>query len=168
MMPITTSVWICVAFLVYYSVFQVFSDFVRAGMSHNSPNRTISNLRTKYQINIRTFQKNNNLGGFAWFKTIWLNENLFKNESRLLFAFHHEFYHVKHNHKAQVLLMRFIFSLLPLLLSFVYWWVFVILLLCNALIIQHISDEFEVKANDYAKTMMANEKVSDKKNNNNR
>ena len=161
MIPITTSIWICIAFIVYYLTFQVFSDFVRRGMTTNSPNRTISNLRTMYKINIRTFQKNNNLQGFCWLKTIFLNENLFKNKTRLLFTFHHEHYHLKHNHKFWVLFMRFSLSLLPILLTFVYWWVFLIIFLSSASLIQYISNKFEDKANAYAKKMM-DEDVRDK------
>lgn len=157
------SIWICIAFLAYYSVFQIFSDFVRSGQCCNTPNKTIAYLRTRYKVNVRTFQKNNSLTGFAWFKSVWLNENLFKNKSRLLFAFHHEHFHLKHNHKFWVLFMRFVLSLLPLLLSLVYWWVFVIVFLASAMLIQYISDKFEDKANGYAYKMIANEDVPDQK-----
>lgn len=151
MIQLSTAIWICVGFIVYYSVFQIFSDFVRSGMAHNTPNLTIAELRTKYHVTIKTFQKNNNLMGFAWIKTIWINENLFKYKKQLMFTFFHEYFHLKHNHKAWILTMRFTLSLLTLLLTIIYWWLFIPIFLGIALLIEHISNIFEDKANDYAK-----------------
>jgi len=168
MIEINIAVWICIGFLVYYTIFQIFSDFVKSGMTRNTPNRLIARLRTDYQVNIKTFQKNDNLYGFAWFSCIWLNENLFKNESKLLFTFHHEMYHLKHHHKFWILLMRFVLSLLPILLAFIYWWIFAIIFLISALIIQAISNRFEKDANAHADKMIANEKVKIKGKNSNR
>lgn len=147
---LTTAIKISIAFMVYYTIFQIFADFIRAGMLHNSPNVEIAKLRTKYMVNIRTFQKNNSLQGFAWFKSIWINENLFRKKNKLLFTFHHEYYHLIHHHKAKILVMRFVFSLLPLLLSFMHWSIFIILFLNFALAIHYIEQYFEKCANEYA------------------
>jgi len=163
MIELSKSIWICIGLLAYYLVFQVFSDFVRAGMQTNSPSKVIANLRTKYKVNIRTFQKNNNLYGFAWIKSIWLNENLLEDiiqrKKALYFTFHHEYYHLRHNHKLKVLLMRFTVSLIPLLLSFTYWWVFAVVFIGSAVMIQYVSKTFEDKANEYARSMMLKENI---------
>jgi len=155
MIDISTSIWISIGLLAYYTVFQIFSDFVRAGMARNTPNREIAKLRTKYKVTIRTFQKNNNLLGFAWFKSIWLNENLLEDrvgrKKALYFTFHHEHYHLMHNHKFWMLFMRFSLSLLPLLMSVVYWWIVIILFFSSAMCVQHVSNTFEKKADEYAK-----------------
>lgn len=140
--------------MVYYTIFQVFSDFIRAGMKFNTPNRTITKLRSEYNVNIRTFQKNNALRGFAWFNSIWINENLFKNKKRLMFVFHHEHYHLMHNHKAWVLTMRFIFALLPLALHVLMWYWVLVGMLVAALGIHFITERFEKEANEYAKRMI--------------
>lgn len=154
-----TAIWICIGMIVYYMVFQIYSDFVRSGMVHNTPNRLIEELRSEYSVNIRTFQKNIRLNGFAWFKTIWINENLFKNKKQLLFTFHHEYYHLKHHHKALVLLMRFGLSLVPLLFIILHWTLVIIILLSSALLINRVHKGiFEDKANSYAKEMTGEKK----------
>lgn len=154
-----TAIWICIAMIVYYSVFQIYSDFVRSGMIHNTPNRLIEELRSKHSVNIRTFQKNIRLNGFAWFKTIWINENLFKDEKQLLSTFHHEHYHLMHHHKALVLLMRLGLSLVPLLFIILHWAFVIIALLSAALLVNRIHKGiFEDRANNYAKDMMEGKK----------
>lgn len=162
MIEFITAVKICMGMMVYFLVFQVFSDFVRAGSVYNTPNRSIAKLRTQYNVTIKTFQKNNALGGFAWFKSIYLNENLFKDRKRLLFAFHHEYWHLTHDHKAKVLLMRFAISLYPLLLVFTPWYFFIVILLASARLIKVVTDGFEDKADEYAEKMMRNEGASTK------
>lgn len=111
--------------MLYYAYLFVISDFMKRGMVHNTPNLAISALRTNYHVTIKTFQKNNRLNGFVWFKTIYLNENLLNKRSKvhkdpnytLKWTFHHEHYHLIHNHKQKVLISRFLFSLIPLLAS---------------------------------------------------
>lgn len=157
MVDIYTAMKICIGMIVYYSAFQVYSNFVRAGMKHNTPNKLIASLRTEYKVNIRTFQKNNNLIGFAWFNSIWLNENLFRNKMLLLFAFHHEYYHVKHKHKQWTLGLRLMLSLLPFLLVVVHWLVFAIVILFAAWGVNYITAIiFEDSADKYAKEMTRN------------
>ena len=154
MIELTTAIWISIGLIVYYTIFQVFSDFVRSGMVHNTPNQIISELRTDYKVNLRTFQKNNSLLGFAWFNTIWLNENLFKRPKALIFTFHHEHYHLTHHHKRSVILMRLGFSLLPLLLSVIHWPFFTLIFFGAAIGMQKITEQFELKANNHAKKMI--------------
>ena len=153
-MTLISSFYIVLAFICYYLVFQVFSNFIRSGMVHNTPNRIISGLRTEYGITIKTFQKNNSLHGFAWFKSIYLNENLFRNRKKMLFVFHHEHYHLMNKHKQKVLLMRLGLSVEPLLLSILTIWLFLIVLLASALLIYYIQQKFEKKANEHAKKMI--------------
>lgn len=162
MIDFNTAVWISIGLIVYYTIFQVFSDFIRAGMTHNTPNQLISELRTTYKASIKTFQKNNSLLGFAWHKTIYINENLFKRKKQLLFVFHHEHFHLKHHHKAWTLLMRFTLSLFPLLLSIIHWSLFIIIFLGSALLIEHISKIFEREANGHATKMTTNEFTKNK------
>lgn len=161
MIELHTAIWASVGLLVYYSIYYLWDTILKMLSSCNTPNRIISNLRTKYNINIRTFQRNTGSLAFAWFRTVWLNERLFKSQ-KLLFAFHHEHYHVTHNHKAYVLLMRFIFSLFPLFLVVVHWSAFIVIFLGAALLIEHISEIFEKNANEYASEITSTKK---KKNN---
>lgn len=163
MINLTTALLISIGFIIYYTIFQVFSDFIRAGMFHNTPNKLISELRTEYQVNIRTFQKNNSLLGFAWFKSIWLNENLFRNKNKLIYTFHHEYYHLQHRHKAKVLMMRFAFSLLPLLLVIIKWYFFIPIFLSCAVGVMKVGEYFEVLAHDYARKLTYNESTTTKK-----
>lgn len=85
-----------------------------------------------------------------WLKVIWLNEVEFKVSNPLLFSFHHEHYHLVHNHKAWKLFMKFIISISPLTVFFVNWWIFIFILLSIALITDNIGIIFEEKANAYA------------------
>ena len=162
MIQLKTAIYACLGLMVYYAIFQVFSDIMRAGMKTNTKNRLITQLRSDYEVNIRTFQKNIALLGFAWFKSIWLNENLFRNKKLLLFTFHHEYYHLTHNHKLYTLGMRLLYSLIPLLLIFIHWAIFIPIALVLAYMINHIQDGFEDKANGYAKTMLENDNAQKK------
>jgi len=144
--------------LVYYLYSQVWSDFQRIGMIHNNDNKLISLLRTKYHVTIRTFQKNTNHFGFAWFKTIYLNENLFKKPKLLLYIFYHELYHLQHKHKRNILLQRFAFSTLPLLIL-LHWAAFLVSYIGAALLMAEIEKRYEKNANKYANEMMARKEV---------
>ena len=152
MVDFITSLWISIGFVCYFFVFFTWDYLIKSGRATNSPNRTIAKLMTDHNVNIRTFQKNNVVSGFAWFGTIWINEKLFsKRKERLLFVFHHEHYHVMKNHKAWKLTMRFSWALLPvILLSFMHWAFFLMLFVGIAVGIEKISRWFEDEANKYA------------------
>jgi len=139
--------------ILYYFYSQVWSDIQRIGMIHNNDNRLISMLRTKYKVTIRTFQKNTNHYGFAWFKTIYLNENLFRREKALLWTFYHELYHLRNKHKRNVLLQRLGFSILPFLIL-IHWAVWLVFYVSAALWIKKLESAYEKNANEYAKKMM--------------
>lgn len=138
--------------LCYYFYSQVWSDIIKRGMIHNNDNKIISALRTKYKVTIRTFQKNTNHFGFAWFKTIFLNENLFKKPKALLWTFYHEFYHLQHKHKRNLLLHRLLFSFLPLLIM-IHWAAFIVIYIGAALLMEKIRKVYEKNANEYANKM---------------
>lgn len=156
MIELSIAIWISVGWFVYYLAFQVFSDFIRAGSAYNTPNKQIAKLRTEYKVNIRTFQKNNNLLGFAWFKSIWINENLFR-KPMLMFVFFHEYYHLKHHHKQWVLFIRLVIVLEWLLLSIMHWSIVACIIFGSVLIAHYIKEKFEDKANDYAKKMTSDD-----------
>ena len=139
--------------LVYYTYFQIISDIMRIGMVHNTPNKVISALRTDFKVNIRTFQKNSNHYGFAWFRTIYINEKLFRKEKAVRWTFHHEHWHLMKNHKAWTLIMRFIFSFVPLLLIW-HWLPFTIIYVLSAYMMEYVRKRFETKANAHANKIM--------------
>jgi hypothetical protein len=126
---------------------------MRIGMVHNTPNKVISALRTDFKVNIRTFQKNSNHYGFAMFRTIYINEKLFKKERAVRWTFHHEHHHLTHHHKAWTLIMRFLFALIPLLLIW-NWIPFAIIYVISAWAMEDIRKKFETKANAYANEIM--------------
>jgi len=150
MIELKTAIMICIIHLLYYTYFQVISDLVRIGRIHNTPNIMVSRLRSKYKVNIMTFQKNSNHHGFAWFNSIYLNENLFLNPKKLEWAFHHEHYHLIHNHKRDILLMRFVFSLIPILAAFIPWVVPFMAYLAFAYLMHYVSIKQEKYANRHA------------------
>lgn len=156
------AIYLSMAHLVYYLWFQVFADFHRMGMSGNSSNIEFDRLRSKYGVNIRTFQKNNTHYGFAWFKTIYLNETLLRVKTpgksdpfyRLKWSFHHEHYHLMKHHKRNVLFHRFLFSLTPLLLM-LHWSVFVAIYIAGAYGMYYLKDKvYERNANKHANEQM--------------
>lgn len=151
-----------VAHLVYYLWFQVISDFQRIGMVNNRPHIEFERLRSKFNVNIRTFQKNTTHYGFAWFKTIYLNENLLhiKTKSKsdpyyyLKWVFHHENYHLQKHHKRNVLLHRLLFSMVPMLLS-VHWILFAVVYVSGAYEMYYLKEKvYERNANNYANEQM--------------
>jgi hypothetical protein len=172
MIQFKTALIISLSFIVYFLAFFMWETFIKSGSRTMSTNKTIEELRTKYKINIRTFYKNNSHYGFSWFKAIWLNEKLFGRDEALRFTFHHEYYHLKHNHKLYIVLMRLVFSLEFILLSITPWYLFVPLILLSAYIIGYFTMDnkgsnfeckFEREANNYAREMMANEGDSTKR-----
>jgi hypothetical protein len=136
----------------YYLYFQLFSDFVRKGMTTNKDNKIISELRTKYHTTIKTFQKNTDHYGFAGFRVIYLNENLFKRPRLLLYTFYHEMYHLKNNHKRNILLHRTLFSFVPLFL-YLHWMVALVIYVSAAYSMEYIRKRYEDNANKFAHDM---------------
>ncbi|WP_372647791.1 hypothetical protein [Draconibacterium sp.] len=156
------AIGLMIVHMVYYLWFQVISDFQRIGMIHNTPHIEIERLRSKYNVNIKTFQKNTVHYGFAWFRTIYLNENLLRMKKRkqpdpfylLKWSFHHEHYHLQHHHKRNVLLHRFAFSLLPLLIM-IHWIPFVVVYVLAAYGMYYLKENvYERNANNYANEQM--------------
>lgn len=165
MISFTTSLYISIALIVYYTVFLLFGSLMKAGQAYNSPSKVIAELRTKYKVNIRTFQKNSNHYGFATFTSIWLNENLLKKNHLLMYTFHHEHYHLLHKHKRKLLTIRYLFALTPILLSFLHWGIFTVVFLGMALAMQLVEDEFENQAHNYATKIMSDEGTEGKSGN---
>ena len=153
MIQLKTAITLVLIHLIYYSILQLFSDVLRAGSVKNTPNKLISKLRTDYHINIRTFKKNTAHFGFAWFKTIYLNESLFRNEKALMLTFFHELYHVQHKHKRNTLLLRLIFSFTPVILALTHWSLYLIIYISFAWLMFKVNENYEKKANEYAKQM---------------
>jgi hypothetical protein len=152
MISLKTAITLILIHLIYYFILQMFSDFLRIGSVKNTPNKLITKLRSQYKVQIKTFQKNNDHLGFAWFKTIYLNESLFRSEKVLMATFYHELYHVQHKHKRNTLLLRFEFSLIPILLIF-HWSIFLITYVLFAWLIYKANEYYERKANEYANLM---------------
>lgn len=153
-MPI--QIWASIGLLVFYTVFHVYDDISRYSTRTYIINKRIESLRSKYNVTIRTFRVDKPLYGFAWFRSIWINEKILniKNEKALNFIFHHEHYHLKKKHKLCTLFIRFLISITPLLCFFVYWWATVIILLSMAYLSSIISKTFEKKAHDYAQKIV--------------
>lgn len=159
MVDINTAIYISLTLMAYYLILQGVDNFMRSGAATNTPNETISKLRTEWGVTIKTFNRNNNLLGFAWFKSIWINESLYRSKSSLLFTFHHEYYHYKHKHKQWLLTLRFTLALFPLLLSVIQWYYVAIIILGLATVIRKISLKFEEKADKYAAKMLDKERT---------
>ena len=155
-MELSPQIWLVIGFVVYYSFLQLYADIRQNRMVTYTKNKTIESLRTKYRVPIKTFRSESKDYGTAWFRTIWINEVVFKKKDAIIYTFHHEYYHLKHKHKFWVLFMRLLISITPLTIYFVNWLIFIGILLSVALITQHISNVFEKKANAYADKMIAN------------
>lgn len=149
--------WLSIGLFVYYLIFQVFSNFIKAGIATNSPSKVVAELRNKYKVNIKTFNKNSNHVAFAWLKSIWINESLLKNRKALMFAFHHEHYHVMNKHKQKNLLIRLGIALLPLLLFVLHWAIFYPIVLCALFGAKYILEGFEDEADKHAYNMLNEE-----------
>jgi len=144
--------FVCLIHLVYYTYLFVISVLFKVGDISNTPNEIISKLRSEYKINIRTFQRNSHPYGTAWFKTIYLNESLFKKPRALRWMFFHELYHIQNNHKLITLILRALFSFIPLILL-VNGIVFMVVYAAAAYGLTEISNKFESNANEYANKM---------------
>lgn len=172
MLELTTSVHISLGLLTYYAIFFLYDAWRKGSRATNTPNRLVAELRTKYKVNIKTFNRNGDRrDGFSWFNCVWINEAIFKDKERLKFVFFHEMYHLKHRHKLLIIISRVLFALEFILLSFIPWYVFIIIAFSSAIIIFSITmDEkkslFERKADAYADKMMnADESGKGNKNN---
>lgn len=153
MIELKTAIIIICIHIGYYLYLQIIADIMRIGMVHNTPNKTIDSFRTCHKVTIKTFQRNSKHYGFAWFKSIYINENLFKHERALRWTLHHEHYHLKKHHKAKILLMRLAFSIIPLMLAFLPWWYFAAVYCTSAIGMEEIRKMFERKANSHASKM---------------
>ncbi|MCE5332703.1 MAG: ImmA/IrrE family metallo-endopeptidase [Bacteroidales bacterium] len=149
MISLLTAIILVLIHLIYYFILQVLSDIMRTMSIKNTPNKIISQLRTEYHINIKTFQKNGTHYGFAWFKTIYLNENLFMSEKKLKYVFFHELYHVRHKHKRNTLFLRALFSFTPLILA-INWMVFIPVYFSFAYFLYMVNERYENEANEFA------------------
>lgn len=162
MISLKTAILVSIIHLMYYGYFQLLSDIIRRGRVHNTPNIIIDRLRTKYFVNIRTFQNNTKQYGFAWFKVVYLNEKLFKKEKLLKWVFHHEHYHLLKKHKLKTLLMRGFFALLPISMAFAHWVFFAMAYMAWAYFMQYMHQVFEENANTHANKEMRSKKLKRK------
>lgn len=155
MVTLKTALILISIHLIYYSIFWLFSDILRSGMVRNTPNKLITKLRSRFHVNLLTFQKNNNHNGFAWFKSIYINENLFNRPGELYFTFYHELFHLQQKHKRNTLILRVIFATLPILLIF-HWSIFAVIYISFAWILYKYNERCESGADEYATKMIAN------------
>ena len=153
MTTIKTALMLISIHLIYYLILQVFSDILRIGAVTNTPNKIITKLRSQFKVKLLTFQKNTAHYGFAWFKTVYLNESLFRNEKALRFTFFHELFHVQQKHKRNTLILRLVFSALPILLI-VHWSVFTVTYILGAWMLYKYNEQCETGANEYAHKMI--------------
>ena len=153
MTTLNTALILIAIHLIYYLILQVFSDLMRIGSVTNTPNKIITKLRSQFKVKLLTFQKNTAHYGFAWFKTVYLNESLFRSEKALRFTFFHELYHVQHKHKRNTLLLRLAFSALPVLLM-LHWSVFTVIYILGAWLLYEYNEYCEKGADDYALKMI--------------
>lgn len=162
MITLPTALMLISIHLIYYFILQVVADLMRIGSVTNTSNKIITKLRSQYKVNLLTFQKNTAHYGFAWFKSIYLNESLFRNERALMFTFFHELYHVQKKHKQNTLLLRLVFSHLPILLIF-HWMIFLPAYIFGAWYLFKVNEHYETNANDYANQMIKNEPTNNAK-----
>jgi hypothetical protein len=153
MITLNTALILIAIHLIYYAIFWLFSDILRYGMVKNTPNKIITKLRSQYKVKLLTFQKNNNHDGFAWFKTIYLNESLFRRPKDLYSTFYHELFHVQQKHKRNTLLFRLLFAALPILLI-IHWGVFTVIYISFAWFLYKYNEHCEKGANEYAHKMI--------------
>ncbi len=149
----------------YYLYIGVIYNFVKSGSIYNTPNKDVFELRSKYDIKIKTYRREGRHYGFCWWNTIYLNERLFsmkhpktKELLALKWTFHHEYYHLKH-HVKKVAGLRLLMSLTPMLLI-VGFWVFIAGLFCLSAIIEYlVNNKFEKQAEVYAEKMMKDGRI---------
>lgn len=159
-MQITPQIWLTIGLIVYYMIFQIIDDVKRISGRTYTNSRKIESLRSEFKVTIRTFRAKYPYA-FSSFRAIWINEKLLKASDSLIFAFHHEYYHLKRNHKAWALFLRFLIALSPLSKYFVDWWLVVIIVLTVAYLTDKLTNQrkglFEKKANEYASKITSND-----------
>jgi hypothetical protein len=148
---------LCIIHVLYYIYVGIIYQFIKIGTIYNTPNEEVFRLRSKYNVNIKTFRKDSNHWGFSWGKTIYLNERMLNvkrnNYKALNTIFHHEYFHLKFHNDA-VIAMRVLFSLTPMLLL-IHWALFAIVYITFAYVMYVIVNKvFEIQANNYARKMM--------------
>lgn len=148
---------LCIIHILYYIYVGIIYQFIKIGTIYNTPSEEIFKLRSKYNVNIKTFRKESNHWGYSWGKTIYLNERLLNvkknNYKALNWTFHHEYYHLKH-HTYLNIILRLLLSITPVLLL-VHWAVFAVgYILIGYMIYRLVTVVFEKEANDYANKMI--------------
>lgn len=157
---IEIAIILCIIHVLYYIYVGIIYQFIKIGTIYNTPNEEVFKLRSKYNVNIKTFRKDSNHWGFSWGNTIYLNERLLKARKgakypfrALHFTFHHEYFHLKH-HTVKAIVFRLLFSLTPVLLL-IHWALFAIVYITFAYVMFVIVNKvFEREANEYAKKMI--------------
>ena len=144
--------------LVLYFYFFIGSDIVRRlKFKVQPPGIDALRLMKKYNVDLRMFHLNNNHYGFSLFNVIYINQKVLnlrkkgKKDPAWVFksVFHHENYHLMHHHKGLTLLMRLVFSFVPLLLIW-HWLPFTIIYVLSAYMMEYVRKRFETKANAHA------------------
>lgn len=157
---------ISAAHILYYLYIACAYRIMKIGTVTNTPHEEVFKLRSEFGVKIKTFQKSGWHLGYAWGRTIYLNEKLLniKKKARYPYSslrriFYHEYYHLKH-HVWKVIILRLVLSLIPLLML-VPWNALAMVLIaamvyCNyALLMSSIINKtFETQANNYADKML--------------
>lgn len=148
--------------VLYYTYFQIIDEFIRKGSRTKCNHIEFVRLRSRYNVKIKTFQKNSKLYGFSGFRSVYLNENLLRTKTpgksdayyALKWTFFHEKYHLDNNHKLILLAMRYVLSCVPFTLLFLDWYYFLPIHLAAAYLIDLLRRRFEDMANRSADAMM--------------
>ena len=149
-----TVIGLILAHIGYYTYMLLISHMMDIhGRITNTRNLDIFKFRTSHSVNICTYQNDASRNGFAWFKTIYLNEKLLRTHLRkkLFWVFYHELYHLQKKHKLKQVLMRIVFSLTPAIMLIAPLWAFFAVYFGLALLFSYIEKRFEILANKYAK-----------------
>ena len=159
---IEIAVALTVIHLVLYFYWFIGSDIVRRlKFKVEPPGVDLLRLMKDYKVDARMYHLNNDHYGFSLFNVIYINRRVLnlrkkgKNDPAWVFksVFHHENYHRIHKHKGLTLLMRFVFSFVPLLLIW-HWLPFTIVYVLSAYGMEYIRKRFEKSANFYAEYKM--------------
>lgn len=155
----TTAIILSIGLCAYYLYVGVIYNFVKSGSIYNTPNKEVFELRTKYNVNIKTYRKERH-SGFYWWNTVYLNEKLFymkhgknKELKALQWTFHHEYYHMKH-HAKKVFVLRLAMGLSPMLIILDFWLFLAALFVIGLINTYLVDNKFEQQANDYADKMI--------------
>lgn len=159
------AILLVIVHLVYYLIFQVYSDIRRIKSKVNLNHKMILFLQEKWKVNIRIFHTNNKSHhGFCMHKSIYLAYHLLESKSRkykaLMWTFYHEYYHLINKHKLKTLIARFGFAFTPLLIP-INLILFVTVYFFGAYFLYWLNEYFESNADQYA-----NEKYDEYQKNN--